>query len=376
MQALARECPTAVVLTLWLNSVNFGAGESTDPAMLLAGGGYGLLPGFVDGMLDAMPPGMTLVDGCESAYLFDGEVPYLQAYNKMRQVEGPAARLVSPENLGKYRAQVQAGFGFYLDAYYNPETSFWYIGGHGGPRLARLQYNLATAREVCDRYVWVYGEQFRWWPRSPGDWRQPAAGPAPNTGRSWEEAMPGITRAILWARDPMAAALAELAQRRASGALENLAVNPGFEDGVGEEGLPRGYTSWQAEGSNGTFSLDSTRGHRSRSAAKASHVREGCLIQSHPVEPGQVYGVEAEFLAKGNSACHILIRWQDKDGKWARQDQDRHLRPITEEGQWRRAFAAVQVPEGAGRLIILLCAGNQVSEEDACWFDNLGLYRF
>ena len=68
----------------------------------------------------------------------------------------------------------------------------------------------------------IYGEQCRWW----GPQRE-----LPNTvgkGRLWEEAMPGITRAIAYTRDPLAAAKAELAELRKSGQLTNLAKNADF----------------------------------------------------------------------------------------------------------------------------------------------------
>ena len=55
-------------------------------------------------------------------------------------------------------------------------------------------------------HVWIYGEQCRWWgkplnvPRSVGQ------------GRLWEEALPGVTRAIAHVRDPASAALDEIAK--------------------------------------------------------------------------------------------------------------------------------------------------------------------
>ena len=62
-----------------------------------------------------VPPEMILVDGCEHGYYMDSAEAYLRAANEMRSWNGACARLVSPENRAKYRQQVQAGFGFYLD---------------------------------------------------------------------------------------------------------------------------------------------------------------------------------------------------------------------------------------------------------------------
>ena len=49
-------------------------------------------------------------------------------------------------------------------------------------------------------------------------------------GRPWEEALPGVTRAIEWAKDPQTAARQEISQARGKGTLINLAQNPCFED--------------------------------------------------------------------------------------------------------------------------------------------------
>ena len=221
VQAVAQEYPDAVLLALWLNSIHFKAGRSTQPESILVSSAYGLLPAFIDGMLDALPPDMILVDGCEHGYYMDSAEAYLQAAHEMRSWHGACARLVSPENRAKYRQQVQAGFGFYLDMYLNPEGNRYYFPPLDGSRLARLQRNLGFARDAADEYVWVYGEQCRWW----GPRRE-----LPNTagqGRLWEEAMPGITRAIAYVRDPVAAAKAELAELRKSGQLDESGREPG-----------------------------------------------------------------------------------------------------------------------------------------------------
>ena len=114
-------------------------------------------------MLDALPPDMILVDGCEHGYYMDSAEAYLRAANEMRSWHGACTRLVSPENRAKYRQQVQAGFGFYLDMYLNPEGNRYYFPPLDGSRLARLERNLGFARDAADEYVWIYGEQCRWW---------------------------------------------------------------------------------------------------------------------------------------------------------------------------------------------------------------------
>jgi hypothetical protein len=197
VRSVAREFPDAVLLALWLNSVNLKAGASDAPDAVLASSSYGLLPAFIDGMLDAAPPTMTLVDGCENGYYMDSAKEYLRAAHEMRSWNGGAIRLVSPANRPKYRRQVQAGFGLYLDMFLNSATNQYYRGPLNGSRLARLERNLGFARDAADEYVWIYGEQCRWWGpplNVPGSVGQ---------GGLWEEALPGITRAIARVRDPV-----------------------------------------------------------------------------------------------------------------------------------------------------------------------------
>jgi hypothetical protein len=41
---------------------------------------------------------------------------------------------------------------------------------------------------------------------------------------------------------------------------------------------------------------------------------------------------------------------------------------------WRKAFAMVTVPPDTGKLVILLNVTGQATDQDECWFDDLGLY--
>ncbi len=148
--AIAREFPDAVLLALWMNSINLKAGASAEPDTILASSGYGLLPAFIDGMLDAAPPAMVLVDGCENGYYMDSAEKYLRAAHAMRSWNGGAIRLVSRANRPKYRQQVQAGFGFYLDMFLNDATNRYYRGPLDGSRLDRLERNPGFAHPSAE----------------------------------------------------------------------------------------------------------------------------------------------------------------------------------------------------------------------------------
>lgn len=397
MRAMAREYPGITFWGYWLNSIALKQITSPDTMRALSDFRWGLYPAFVDGLLDALPPQAKLVDATENAYTFDSEKDFLLQYFMIKNL---ALKLVSPENRRKYRAQVQAGFGLYLDPYLNRKGVYHYIGGRGGPRVDRFRHNLATALRVADEYVWVYGEQCKWWPITMSAWKEKQVKATPGGGRLWEEALPGVTAAIRVARDPIAFAHKRIAELRATGKLENLVANPGFESSTAkaesEQGInwkkgaaPAGWRSWQRTKSRkypqpGTLTWDQSFGFESKGSAKAAGVFEGCFIYSRNVKPGETYVVEALALAQGKIKCGVEVRWHDENGKWIERFHGRPL-PLKEtDSAWKKAWGLILVPQKARRLIIILGSGVQVKNrwrrpkpepEDVCWFDDIGLYR-
>jgi hypothetical protein len=376
MQAVAGEYPQATIFCYFMNSINATAAGRANPRLALTTMGYGLYPAFIDGWLDAAPPAMTFVDGCESAYLYNSRQEYLEA---ALRIKGACQDMVSPENRAKYRSQVQAGFGLYLDAYWNPKESewkTWYIDGLGGPRVERLRANAATALRVADEYVWVYGEKFRWWPTP-----NPSVRP-----QSWPEALPGCERALRWARNPMDYARNEIEGQKRSGKLVNLVRNGDFSvemvkspEGIQqrwhEGGPPAGWSTWQTGGSKGAFTWDRESGASGKGSAKAAQVADGCFLQSHPVVPGERYAASAFCKIQGQGGAWLRIRWQTAGGRWTAESQDEIVHGELPRDQWRELLGVVEVPAGAGRLVILLGAGGQHTPQDAVWYDDVGLYK-
>ncbi|MGD0090525.1 MAG: hypothetical protein ABSE73_11450 [Planctomycetota bacterium] len=372
VQAIAAEFPNAVILTLFANSVNLQAGRHDNPDDVLVSEHYGLLPAFVNGMLDKLPPLMVLVDGCENGYYMDSVAEYLRAAAEMRQWTGAALQLVAPENRARYRAQVQAGFGFYLDMFLNEEGNRYYRGPRNGSRLTRMRENLTFARQAADEYVWVYGEQCRWWPLDDTAGFEKRLAKSAGKGRPWEEALPGVTRAIEWARSPAAAAKAEVEALRRGGTLQNLLLNAGFDEGKGT--LPAAWSTWQREGPQGVFSWDNAFVRDKTGSAKAVGVKDGCFLQKLAVKPGESYAVEGACLRKGSSACALLVRWQTENDKWTEEQSDQLVPFKPGAKDWESASGVVIVPEGVGKLVLLLSVHNQ-SGQDACWFDDVGVYK-
>jgi hypothetical protein len=378
MGAVAGEYPDLTLFCYFLNSVNGSAIGQADPRRALKASGYGLLPAMLDGWLDAAPATVKLVDGCESAYRYNSRIEYLEAANLIR---GTCQEFVAPENRAKYRAQVQASFGLYLDAYVNAKNSPWYIDGLGGPRAERLRTNAQTALRVADEYVWVYGEKYRWWPTDNKAVKQ----------ETWSEAIPECDHILRFARNPLDFAREEISRLQAAGRLVDLARNGDFGSDAAKtaEGTPvkyregsppAGWSVWQDDRSKGAFAWDRQTNHGGgQGAAHAAEVAQGCFLQSRLVKPGERYAVAAFQKQVGKGDAAIRVRWKTADGRWIHEDRDvmifRDGPAESPAAEWSAMLGVVQVPEGVGRLELLLGASGQVSAEDAVWYDDVRLYR-
>jgi len=122
---------------------------------------YGLLAAFLDGLFEEAAGETQIVDGFEFSYPYRSPQDFERGY---RNVVGAGRRLSAvPE---AYRARLSVGFGIWLD--WN-----WRYEGWSTDDLAvnyftpqALDTALAAALRRSDRYVWLYNEQPRWWPRA------------------------------------------------------------------------------------------------------------------------------------------------------------------------------------------------------------------
>jgi hypothetical protein len=115
---------------------------------------YSLLPAFYDGLLEAMPADSQLIDGYEFAYAFKERRQFLKGYQQIHQ---EALKFSAVPD--RYRQQVKAGFGLWLDYrrqpnYFTPEE---------------FQRAVSAALEVSDGYVWIYTQGPRFFPPSAID---------------------------------------------------------------------------------------------------------------------------------------------------------------------------------------------------------------
>ena len=365
MEAIAAEYPDMVLLTLFIGEANIQLHspvkyDYTDNS--LQPFQYGLLPAFFNGMLDAVPPKMRIVDGCESGYYKNGIYEFAHHALAIKSINGPAVQLVAPENRQKYISQVQIGFGFYLDMYANPPEHFYYRGPkEGGTRLDRLEENLTAAWETTDEYVWIYGEQRRWWkPVNPDEkWEH------------WEEAMPGMSQTIQFAKDPWEAVKAKLKELKKEDRAVNLLQNPDFAESM------ENWTYWQGT-PLGTCSWDD-------GSVKVSRAQWGCFLQNvYPVKPGEYYYVAIDYKQEGAGHVDMRILWKNTENKTIRESEARvfgfETEPECLDGRslaegWSRAEGIIRVLDGASGLQVLLTIRDQPTDADAVWLDNAVVIR-
>ena len=166
MDRIEEEFPDPVILTLFWNSMpRFQqAALETDPSRreaILKSDYYGLLPAFMNGMLDAVDSGTVLVDGDEQSYYYNRELHYFRAYHRIHQT----GQALIPRNLqGKYRRHVQAGhavFADYLCGTMENHTEATYVTPE--ERARWVEHNAYRALTSSDRYVWFYSERMDWW---------------------------------------------------------------------------------------------------------------------------------------------------------------------------------------------------------------------
>ena len=146
MKAIASELPDATLLSFYGYTMLFSEmrGHSS-----LKETNYSLMPAFYDGLLEAMPSRACLVDGYEYSYGYKKRQDFVDGFVRIHQ-QGP--QFTSLPDL--YKTHVKAGFGLWLDRdqkfdYFTPEE---------------FSRSLTFALETTDKYVWIYGQSFRFFP--------------------------------------------------------------------------------------------------------------------------------------------------------------------------------------------------------------------
>lgn len=164
IKAIQQELPKAQILTFF--QLTFLGGELVpmDPPMRAKRLGphhYGLLPAFLEGMLDAINPGVKIIDGNETAYYYTDRIGHFEAYHMIHE---RARALISPDRWDAYREHVDAGQALYMDQYFGLRQEK--VLGHvmtPEERPLWCEHNTYWSLYTTDRYVWCYSERMNWW---------------------------------------------------------------------------------------------------------------------------------------------------------------------------------------------------------------------
>jgi len=154
MAAFQAEAPG---LTLFMTFGYPLAGKSRDD---LPRNAYGLLAPFLDGLYAAARGRTEIVDGFEFSYPYQEVAQFETAY---RQVREDSRALCSVPDA--YAKRLRVGFGLWMDLDWRNRG--WNVEDAAKNYFTpeKLEQALTAALRRADRYVWLYTEQPRWWPR-------------------------------------------------------------------------------------------------------------------------------------------------------------------------------------------------------------------
>lgn len=347
MRAVAGEYPNITILSyrLLCDLIPILAAQG-DPAPLLEQSDYGLVPAFLDGWLDEIPPAATLVEGNENAYLYNSGEKFSEAYTRLKL--GSAA-FVSAENRAKLRLQYQVAHGFYLDAYVNDRSSSWFIDPLGQPPSRRLEANLSAALRASDGYVWVYGEKGRWWP----------AGDSP----PWPEKFAHADHAVSRARDPAAFARQFIAT---AAPAANLLRNASFARQAAD-GQPSDWSFWERDTPKARHFRAASPANPAIGFACIGGAADASFGQDVAVQPGEPIVISVKVRRTGGGFAGAVIRWKTARGTWTALDQDVNLSPLAppDADGWLRCLAYVRVPQAEILTLLLVARGQETADEVA-----------
>jgi hypothetical protein len=155
--------PDITILMFWAHS--YLPIHPTERQKPLEQNAYGLLPAFVDGMMEAADERAQFVDLCEFAYGYKRREQFLEAYHSI--VHKAMRFSLLPE---LYRRRIRVGFGLWLD---NGNAGAmqgkrWDVRDFSRNYFSpdEFRQSLQWALEISDGYVWIYSHQPRFFPPS------------------------------------------------------------------------------------------------------------------------------------------------------------------------------------------------------------------
>jgi hypothetical protein len=166
MQALQQEIPGVKVLSLFqLSKLEdfLDEPDMQERMRQLSAESNGLLPTFLNGMLDVAQANTTIVDGNEYSYYYAGKQEFFDAYKLIKE---RLLTFVDEKNRQKYTKQVQVGHALYIDHLFDlgkPEESRVSHYLNSQQRQKWLEHNTYYGLSTSDEYLWCYSEEMNWW---------------------------------------------------------------------------------------------------------------------------------------------------------------------------------------------------------------------
>ncbi|MCL1922004.1 MAG: formylglycine-generating enzyme family protein [Kiritimatiellaeota bacterium] len=342
MTAVAAEFPDIILYsTTWLSATAY----ATD----LESHAYGLLPSFVDGMLDVITPKTRLIDARINNYRASELIHYAGGGYAVKHIDTPALQKISPENRQKYLRQIEYGPSVYVDSHANGVGA---IANH--TPLDMFCRALTSARASTDEYVWLYPEQ-GWWffPDAKGELDK------------WEDKMPGINEAItlLKNREINVGAKKIMGEMRAGYTPENIENhnvlrNPNFDTSV---------VYWGYVWDNGTMKV-------------TGNTTNGLQVVQGNIRPNVIGGVYYYFSVdckvQGEGTPQVFFHKFEGAGTVASRTHQFTSTPAFIDNRplepgWMRSEGVQYIPPGqtSGFAFYLQFFGRK-SSSDTVWFDN------
>jgi hypothetical protein len=164
LEAVQSEYPDIVILSYVLMSV-LPVRQPPKP-IDLSSNAYGLIPNFVDGMLDAAGPKVQFVEADENAYLFNTRDQFENTYMSLKSIP----YLLNAQSRNVWKTKVKIGHSIYLDAYFNKPDTKYFVDSKKGTIGQRAAMNIVGALNASDGWALIYGEKGTWWKRSSSNY--------------------------------------------------------------------------------------------------------------------------------------------------------------------------------------------------------------
>ncbi len=166
---------------------------------------------------------------------------------------------------------------------------------------------------------------------------------------------------------------------------KNLCPNPGFEETAGDApegvnwvsaGSPPGWSKWSIDGETDYLTWEQEGGRTEPRCAKITGARLATFIANVPVQPGEHYYASIWVKSEGSEeqTPRLEVKWQAPEGGWVQAKANASVSGVGGTGEWQLLSTVVEVPEEAGRLIMLPRALDQ-QPDDVVLLDDARVIR-